>query len=199
MEVNITCNVPVCKFCEHTPECQIAGSMQANLVVGKGYEAPTTEAVKQMAEQCWAAVGGVQVMLEGCGAGLEAPHQGFSMQAVVGKAAVRGPLEGHQPHPGMEAVDVTAGSVPDYKMVVRRDDMSNCAKLVVHRQPDGDMLVTVIDERGHIAGVEFCSVGMGGGRSPKTLEALRALQHAMAEDYRRRPIEGDEVEVYLKR
>lgn len=68
----------------------------------------------------------------------------------------------------------------------RFEDMSPRGRLQVLQQSDGDMIVCIIedpDSRGCCAGlsasVEFCT---SGGKSPKTLAALRALMEAMAED-----------------
>lgn len=52
-------------------------------------------------------------------------------------------------------------------------------------QDDGDVCLSLAEnKRGevHIADIEFCTIGTGGGKSPKTVAALRALVHAMAED-----------------
>lgn len=61
----------------------------------------------------------------------------------------------------------------------RREDMSPTGRLRLNAEEDGDMVVTVIDERGSIATVEFCN---SGGKSPRTLDALRHLSVAMTED-----------------
>ena len=81
------------------------------------------------------------------------------------------------------------------KNIERRDDMSPNNRLVVHQQEDGDMIVGVVpgsmeefNRMGFSQSVEFCTIGMGGGRSPKTLYALRNLMEAMEEDNRDRPI-----------
>lgn len=66
----------------------------------------------------------------------------------------------------------------------RFEDMSQRGRLRVIQQDDGDMIVCVIEDMnspsgGAMAGVEFCT---SGGKSPRTLAALRALMLAMAED-----------------
>ena len=66
--------------------------------------------------------------------------------------------------------------------VGRKEDMSATGRLRLMRQEDGDMCVAIIDERGHVASVEFCTSMCGGGRSPKTLAALYALAQAIIED-----------------
>lgn len=70
--------------------------------------------------------------------------------------------------------------------VDRKEDMSPTGFLRLYMQPDGDVLVSVTAEdmhgnkRGPLC-VEFCTYA-GGGRSPRTLKALRELMRAMAED-----------------
>ena len=71
----------------------------------------------------------------------------------------------------------------------RFEDMGQRGRLRVLQQDDGDMLVAVVedpegDHGGIMVGVEFCT---SGGKSPKTLEALRNLMQAMAEDNADRP------------
>ncbi|MBU2765810.1 hypothetical protein HAP94_06270 [Acidithiobacillus ferrivorans] len=66
--------------------------------------------------------------------------------------------------------------------VERGEDMSTTGRLRLMRQEDGDMCVAVIDERGRVASVEFCTPLRGGGRSPRTFAALRALAQAIVED-----------------
>jgi len=79
----------------------------------------------------------------------------------------------------------------------RRDDMSPNNRLVVYQQEDGDMIVGIIpgsmeecDRMGFSQSVEFCTIGMGRGRSPRTIHALRNLMAAMDEDNRDYPIAG---------
>ena len=77
------------------------------------------------------------------------------------------------------------------RMAERFEDMSQRGRLQVLQQDDGDVIVTVIedmDSRGPCAGlgasVEFCT---SGGKSPKTLAALRALMQAIADENAERP------------
>ena len=66
--------------------------------------------------------------------------------------------------------------------VQRLEDMSRLGNLTVHIDNDGDMCVSVYDEDNQsISDVEFCT-GLGGGRSPRTRDALRKLFDAMMED-----------------
>jgi hypothetical protein len=58
---------------------------------------------------------------------------------------------------------------PCKTVIARKEDMSVNGCLRLFRQEDGDICVAVIADNGDTAGVEFCSVGMGGGRSPNTL------------------------------
>lgn len=71
----------------------------------------------------------------------------------------------------------------------RFEDMSQRGRLRVLQQDDGDMVVSVIEDPnspmgGAMARVEFCT---SGGKSPKTLAALRNLMLAMAEDNADKP------------
>jgi len=75
------------------------------------------------------------------------------------------------------------------KMVERFEDMSERGRLRIRLQDDGDILVCVISDpngpnEGNSTSVEFC---IRGGKSPKTLEALRLLMNAMEEDNRGNP------------
>lgn len=67
----------------------------------------------------------------------------------------------------------------------RPEDMSQGGRLQVFAQEDGDMCIMVVEDSGQSAGIEFCC---SGGRSPRTLEAVRALSRAMARDNLERPI-----------
>ena len=66
--------------------------------------------------------------------------------------------------------------------VIRKEDMSPDGHLRVTLQDDGDTLVTAMNSQGDAVTVEFCSVGAGGGGSPRTNKALRDLFVAMAQD-----------------
>jgi hypothetical protein len=68
------------------------------------------------------------------------------------------------------------------KTVIRREDMSPDGQLRVTLADDGDMHVAVMDGAGNSVTVEFCSMGAGGGGSPRTNKALRDLFVAMAQD-----------------
>ncbi len=71
------------------------------------------------------------------------------------------------------------------RTVERNEDMSPDWKLRIHRQNDGDMQVSVVSPDAQYTTVEFCT---SGGRSPKTIKALRSLMQAMDEDNADRPI-----------
>jgi hypothetical protein len=77
------------------------------------------------------------------------------------------------------------------KIAERFEDMSPRGRLRVLQQDDGDMIVCVIEDMesgtscaGLSASVEFCT---SGGKSPKTLAALRALMQAMADENESNP------------
>lgn len=66
--------------------------------------------------------------------------------------------------------------------VIRKEDMSPDGQLRLTLQDDGDVLVTTMSSQGDSVTVEFCSTGSGGGASPRTQKALRALFEAMVLD-----------------
>lgn len=73
--------------------------------------------------------------------------------------------------------------------VQRNDDMhpKGEAALMLILQSDGDVVVCVrsldqITQRSVTASVEFCQPGSGGGKSPHTLSALKALAIAIKKD-----------------
>lgn len=67
----------------------------------------------------------------------------------------------------------------------RTGDMDNKSRLIVYRQEDGGVVVGILqDDQGQIkrASVKFCTIGSGGGQSPRTVEALVKLIEAIKED-----------------
>lgn len=62
-------------------------------------------------------------------------------------------------------------------LIGRFEDMSQFGRLMILHQDDGDYCVSVVDADGVQADIEFCAMGAGGGHSPRTLQALRALSH----------------------
>jgi hypothetical protein len=91
--------------------------------------------------------------------------------------------------------------VPINTFVSRRDDMGQ-GKLQLFREEDGDMCVAIFDTAGRSKDIQFCTYGMGGGRSPKVLSALYDLFRAMMEEnekcplpeYPTQPLESDETD-----
>lgn len=69
----------------------------------------------------------------------------------------------------------------------RRGDMSPDGRLLLLKQPDGDICVSVVTAA-HRVGVEFCTPGMGGGQSPKTFAALNQLALAVLADNAESPV-----------
>lgn len=67
----------------------------------------------------------------------------------------------------------------------RLEDMSVRGRLKLYAEEDGDMCLMVVENDGTSAGIEFCA---SGGRSPRTLEAVRALSRAMEQDNAEHPI-----------
>jgi len=62
------------------------------------------------------------------------------------------------------------------------------------QQEDGDIIVGIIPssmedfhQKGLVQTAEFCTIGSGGGQSPRTLQALRALMDAIEQDNRTLP------------
>lgn len=70
---------------------------------------------------------------------------------------------------------------PKERTVRRMGDMSPVATLIVSLDADSDACLSVLDEDG-MADIEFCIGGTGGGKSPRTREALIALMVAMEAD-----------------
>jgi hypothetical protein len=76
--------------------------------------------------------------------------------------------------------------------VSRKEDMSLRGQLRVFIDVEGDIHVAVYEDDGtgfieNSASVEFCSCGMGGGKSPNTLKALHQLLKAMELDNEETP------------
>lgn len=79
---------------------------------------------------------------------------------------------------------------PAPAVVERREDMGQGFLRLV-RQPDGDVAMAIngrsLSGPIRMASIEFCSVADGGGKSPETVAALRALHAAMHADNLARP------------
>jgi hypothetical protein len=76
---------------------------------------------------------------------------------------------------------------PHGRMVARVGDMAppDRSHMRVMLDDDNDVCVQIWDREhgdGQLAGIEFCCPGIGGGKSPRTREALLALMAAMEED-----------------
>lgn len=78
-----------------------------------------------------------------------------------------------------------SSQVPINELLGRREGMG---RLQLIRQEDGDICVAVIDAEGYMAGIEFCTQGSGGGRSPKVLQALYDLAQAISDENNEHPI-----------
>lgn len=81
------------------------------------------------------------------------------------------------------------------RSVERRDDMSPHDKLILHQQEDGDVIVGMFIDPNNsdfrptcFPSVEFTFPGAGGGRSPRTLRALKDLITAIELDNTENPI-----------
>ncbi len=83
-------------------------------------------------------------------------------------------------------------AVAETTIIERHEDMSPEGKLGIFIQNDGDIVVIcngrdMWGEPTH-AQVEFCTIGSGGGRSPKTRRALCELARAIIADNAEWPI-----------
>jgi hypothetical protein len=78
-------------------------------------------------------------------------------------------------------------TIPMNEFIERREDMGG-GRLRLLREEDGDICVAVISENGEMAGIQFCTSVVGGGRSPKVLKALYQLAQAMIEENQEHPI-----------
>lgn len=72
--------------------------------------------------------------------------------------------------------------MPKTRQTFRYEDMSPGGRLTLHRQQDGDMIVTAMSDDFEAVTVEFCTPGGGGGQSARTHRALVALMVAMEMD-----------------
>jgi hypothetical protein len=80
------------------------------------------------------------------------------------------------------------------KTTERLGDMHSTRGIQVHKQTDGDVILSITEEGMVVenfrtesrAVVEFC---VSGGRSPRTLQALHNLFEAIELDNRERPIQ----------
>lgn len=70
---------------------------------------------------------------------------------------------------------------PKERDVGRYGDMSQTAHIRVGLDGDSDVYVSIYDDKGG-ASIEFCTQYAGGGKSPRTREALIALMIAIEED-----------------
>jgi len=71
--------------------------------------------------------------------------------------------------------------------VKRLEDMSSLGRLHLMLDGDNDVIISVQEQTsdgliGNSNNVEFCTIGIGGGGSPRTYQALRDLMIAMDED-----------------
>lgn len=72
----------------------------------------------------------------------------------------------------------------------RQGDMGEGLKLEILREPDGDLIVSIMGVHEKFSAehsLQFCVPGTGGGCSPKTWRALLDLQAAMVDDNTSRP------------
>lgn len=82
--------------------------------------------------------------------------------------------------------------------VSRKEDMSPSGQLKILIDVEGDIHIAVFSDDGdgvieNFASVEFCSCGIGGGKSPHTRKALRDLAKAMELDNYESPIRAGDL------
>jgi len=91
-----------------------------------------------------------------------------------------------------EITEVFREKTPEIKRMeryLRREDMSPDGKLCMVMEDDGDICLSVISGNGgRNTGIQFCTVGSGGGKSRHTLEALRNLMQAIHLDNEENPL-----------
>ncbi|WP_127837843.1 hypothetical protein [Paraburkholderia fungorum] len=80
-----------------------------------------------------------------------------------------------------QATFASEAAIERNTMIGRRDDMSLTSRIVLLKQPDGDVCVSIVNDS-RAARLEFCTPGTGGGRSPRTFAALHALILAIHAD-----------------
>lgn len=97
-------------------------------------------------------------------------------------------LEMAREYAKLQEAKIHAPKMPMGQFVARKEDMSPNGRMRLFKEQDGDICVAVIDNDGNMADVQFCTVGMGGGKSGKTLAALNALALAMMEDNQEQPL-----------
>jgi hypothetical protein len=75
------------------------------------------------------------------------------------------------------------------RSVERHEDMSPIGTLKLIIEPDGDIIIVVkpdpddpMQSSAFGYTVQFCTIGSGGGRSPRTRKALIELMNAMYQD-----------------
>lgn len=72
--------------------------------------------------------------------------------------------------------------------VSRKEDMSQEGELQLYFDSENnDIHLTVFTDR-KSASVEFCCTGLGGGKSPETMQALRNLAEAIKKDNESEPL-----------
>ncbi len=86
---------------------------------------------------------------------------------------IQGMYFGEEPHP-RQGLEIN-------ERYVRREDMG-AGQVEVLVEEDGDVILTVVDDNGTSASVQFCTGVTGGGRSVRTKDALLALCHAIKAD-----------------
>lgn len=116
-----------------------------------------------------------------CFDGLDIDASVIDPQDTVDVAIVKAKREIRRALDETATQDAAATPRPNARDVGRYGDMSQQAHLRVGIDNENDVYVSVWDERAG-ASVEFCVPGSGGGKSPRTREALIALMVAIEQD-----------------
>lgn len=95
-----------------------------------------------------------------------------------------------------EQGEKTAEPVPLLTSFERREDMGR-GRLQFLMDGDADVIVTVIDDKGHASSVEFCTAILGGGRSPRVRDALINVMKAIREENLTNPLPNGCSATYL--
>ena len=94
-----------------------------------------------------------------------------------------------------EITDVLPDEYPNIKRMeryLRREDMSPDGKLCMVMEDDGDVCLSIYVGSENMGksffGIQFCTPGTGGGKSPHVMAALRNLMKAIELDNKEYPL-----------
>lgn len=70
-------------------------------------------------------------------------------------------LEMAREYAKLQEARIRGPKMPVGEFVARKEDMSQEGRLRLFKEQDGDICVSVIEDDGNMAGIQFCTVGMG--------------------------------------